>query len=52
MRAWSQSNPVAADGTVNGAMYNIARALGARGIRYNPEVGVTSAGFEYKESYR
>ena len=47
-RAWSDSNPIAADGSVSGTAYNVARALGARGVRYDPQRGATNAGFEYK----
>lgn len=47
-RAWSDNNPIAADGSVSGTAYNIARALGARGVHYDPQRGATNAGFEYK----
>jgi hypothetical protein len=50
VRAWSDGNPIAADGSLDGTVFNIARGMGARGVRYNPEVGVTSAGFAYKDS--
>ena len=51
-RAWSDSNPIAAGGTTDEVAYNIARGLGARGIRFDPKVGVRDAAFNYDDTMK
>lgn len=51
-RAWSDSNPIAAGGTRDEIAYNVARGLGARGLRYDPRVGATNASFAYDDTMK
>ena len=46
-RAWSDSNPKAVGTDIDSVAWNISRALGARGVRYDPEVGAKDAFFKY-----
>ena len=51
-RAWSESNPIAAGGSMNEVAYNIARGMGARGLRYSPQVGTVDAAFTYDDTMK
>lgn len=51
-RAWSDSNPKAVGTDLDSVAYNIARASGARGVRYDPEVGAKDAFFKYDSTMK
>lgn len=47
VRGWSESNPTAVGNDMDSVAWNIARAIGARAVRYDPKVGATGAYFDY-----
>lgn len=51
-RAWSDSNPKAVGTDIDSVAWNIARAVGARGVRYDPEVGAKDAFFKYDSTMK
>lgn len=51
-RAWSDSNPIAAGGSADAITYNIMRGIGARSLRYDPEVGTRDAAFGYDDTIK
>lgn len=51
-RAWSDSNPIAVGGGADDVVYNTMRALGARSLRYDPEVGTRDAAFGYDDTIK
>lgn len=51
-RAWSDSNPKAVGTDIDSVAWNIARAVGARGVRYDPEVGAKDAFFKYDDTMK
>lgn len=51
-RAWSETNPKAADGTMGSTLYNVARAVGARGVRVDPKVAATSTYIDYDRTMK
>lgn len=56
MRAWTANNPVVEsfpeDGRVAAIGYNVGRAMGARGVAYNPETGAKQVGYNYGQTIR
>lgn len=51
-RAWSDSNPIAVGGGSDDVVYNTMRGLGARALRYDPEVGTRDASFGYDDTIK
>lgn len=51
-RAWSDSNPIAVGGGADDIVYNTMRGLGARSLRYDPEVGTRDAAFGYDDTIK
>lgn len=51
-RAWSDSNPIAVGGSSDAITYNVMRGLGARALRYDPEVGTRDASFGYDDTIK
>lgn len=51
-RAWNDSNPIAVGGSPDEIAYNIARGMGARGLRFDPNVGTTDAAFGYDDTMK